>query len=80
MVFQTWALYPHMKVYDNIAFPLKLRKLPKAEIDRRVKEVAALLRIEGLLNRYPRHLSGGQQQRVALARALVRNPARVAYG
>ena len=74
MVFQTWALYPHMTVYENIAFPLKLRKLPKDEIDRKVKEVAKLLRIEDLLDRYPKQLSGGQQQRVALARALVRNP------
>ncbi len=74
MVFQTWALYPHMKVYDNIAFPLKLRKVPKDEIDRKVREVAKLLRIEELLDRYPKQLSGGQQQRVALARALVRNP------
>ncbi len=74
MVFQIWALYPHMKVYDNIAFPLRLRKLPKDEIDRRVKEVAKMLRIEDLLDRYPKQLSGGQQQRVALARALVRNP------
>ncbi len=74
MVFQTWALYPHMKVYDNIAFPLKLRKVPKDEIDKKVKEVAKLLRIEELLDRYPKQLSGGQQQRVALARALVRNP------
>ncbi len=74
MVFQTWALYPHMKVYDNIAFPLKLRKVAKDEIDRRVKEVAKMLQIETLLDRYPRQLSGGQQQRVALARALVRKP------
>ncbi len=74
MVFQTWALYPHMKVYDNIAFPLRLRKVPKDEIDRRVKEVARMLQIEVLLDRYPRQLSGGQQQRVALARALIRKP------
>ena len=74
MVFQTWALYPHMKVYDNIAFPLKLRKIPRDEIDRKVREVAKLLRIEDLLDRYPKQLSGGQQQRVALARALVRSP------
>ena len=74
MVFQSYALYPHMKVYDNIAFPLKIRKLPKAEIDKRVKEVAKLLRIEELLDRYPKQLSGGQQQRVALGRALVRQP------
>ncbi len=74
MVFQNYALYPHMKVYDNIAFPLRVRKLPKEEIDRRVREVAKLLRIEDLLDRYPRQLSGGQQQRVALGRALVRQP------
>ncbi len=74
MVFQTWALYPHMRVYDNIAFPLRIRGVPRGEIDRRVREVAKLLGIEGLLDRYPRQLSGGQQQRVALARALVRNP------
>ncbi|NPA97473.1 MAG: ABC transporter ATP-binding protein [Crenarchaeota archaeon] len=74
MVFQTWALYPHMKVYDNIAFPLRLRKVPRSEIDRKVREVAKLLRIDDLLDRYPKQLSGGQQQRVALARALVRSP------
>jgi len=74
MVFQSYALYPHMKVYDNIAFPLKLRKLPKKEIDRRVKEVAKLLQIADLLDRRPAQLSGGQQQRVALARAIIREP------
>ena len=74
MVFQSYALYPHMKVYDNIAFPLKIRNLPKKEIDKRVHEIAKLLKIEELLNRYPRQLSGGQQQRVALGRALVREP------
>ncbi|HDD42515.1 MAG TPA: ABC transporter ATP-binding protein, partial [Nitrososphaeria archaeon] len=75
MVFQSYAHYPHMTVYDNLAFPLKMRKYPKQEIDKRVKEVAKLLRIEELLNRKPRQLSGGQQQqRVALGRALVRNP------
>ncbi|MCX8187771.1 MAG: ABC transporter ATP-binding protein [Nitrososphaeria archaeon] len=74
MVFQSYALYPHMSVYDNLAFPLKMRKYPKNEIERRVKEVARLLRIEDLLERRPRQLSGGQQQRVALGRALVRNP------
>ena len=74
MVFQSYALYPHMTVYDNIAFPLKLRKLPRAEIDSRVKEVAELLRISHLLNRKPHQLSGGEQQRVALARAIVRKP------
>jgi len=74
MVFQNYALYPHMKVFDNIAFPLKLKKLPKEEIRRRVRAVAEILRIEELLDRYPRQLSGGQQQRVALARALVKEP------
>jgi multiple sugar transport system ATP-binding protein len=74
MVFQNYALYPHMKVYDNIAFPLRMRKIPKGEIDRRVKEVAELLGIKHLLDRKPRQLSGGEQQRVALARAIVRQP------
>ncbi|RLE52516.1 MAG: glycerol-3-phosphate ABC transporter ATP-binding protein, partial [Candidatus Methanomethylicota archaeon] len=74
MVFQNYALYPHMKVYDNIAFPLKLRKYPKEEIDKMVKEVAEMLHIEDLLDRMPKQLSGGEQQRVALARALIRRP------
>ncbi|MCD6313130.1 MAG: ATP-binding cassette domain-containing protein [Thaumarchaeota archaeon] len=74
MVFQSYAFYPHMSVYDNLAFPLRMRRYSKQEIDKRVKEVAKLLRIEELLNRKPRQLSGGQQQRVALGRALVRNP------
>jgi len=74
MVFQSYALYPHMKVFDNIAFPLKLKKIPKDEIRRRVREVAEMLKIEDLLDRYPRQLSGGQQQRVALARAIVKEP------
>jgi len=74
MVFQNYALYPHMSVYDNIAFPLKMRKTPKDEIDRRVKEVASLLGISHLLDRKPRQLSGGEQQRVALGRAIVRRP------
>lgn len=74
MVFQNWALYPHMKVFDNIAFPLKIKKLPKREIEARVKEVAEILGIAELLDRYPRQLSGGQQQRVAIARALVKRP------
>jgi len=74
MVFQSYALYPHMSVFDNLAFPLKMRKLHKEEIDRRVKEVAKLLQIDHLLSRKPRQLSGGEQQRVALGRALVRNP------
>jgi len=74
MVFQDYALYPHMSVYDNMAFGLKLRKAARAEIDRRVHEAAALLGIERLLQRRPRELSGGQRQRVALGRALVREP------
>ncbi len=74
MVFQSYALYPHMKVYDNIAFPLKLKKTPKNEIDAKVRNVAKLLRIDTLLDRKPAQLSGGQQQRVALARALVKEP------
>ena len=74
MVFQSYALYPHMTVYDNIAFPLKLKKVPKHEIDKKVKEVAKLLQIDNLLNRKPAQLSGGQQQRVALGRALVKEP------
>ncbi|CAN5725497.1 sn-glycerol-3-phosphate ABC transporter ATP-binding protein UgpC [soil metagenome] len=75
MVFQSYALYPHMTVYDNMAFGLKLRKTPKADIDRRVKEAAAMLSAENLLQRKPRELSGGQRQRVALGRAIVREPA-----
>ncbi len=74
MVFQSYALYPHMTVYENIAFPLRLKKMPKHEIDRRVREVAKFLRIDHLLDRKPGQLSGGQQQRVALARALVKEP------
>ena len=74
MVFQNWALYPNMKVFDNIAFPLQIKGEPKDDIKRRVKEIAEVLGIEGLLDRYPRQLSGGQQQRVALARALAKNP------
>ncbi|NLZ52282.1 MAG: sn-glycerol-3-phosphate ABC transporter ATP-binding protein UgpC [Thermoanaerobacteraceae bacterium] len=74
MVFQNYALYPHMNVYDNMAFGLKIRKTPRAEIDRRVKEAAAILGIEKLLNRKPKALSGGQRQRVALGRAIVREP------
>ncbi len=75
MVFQSYALYPHMSVYDNMAFGLKLRKTPKAEIDKRVKEAAEMLSIGHLLDRKPKALSGGQRQRVALGRAIVRNPA-----
>ncbi|MEM1679191.1 MAG: ABC transporter ATP-binding protein [Ignisphaera sp.] len=74
MVFQNYALWPHMTVYDNIAFGLKLRRLPQEEIRRRVKEVLALVKLEGFENRYPTQLSGGQQQRVSLARALALNP------
>ncbi|MEE8163204.1 MAG: sn-glycerol-3-phosphate ABC transporter ATP-binding protein UgpC [Anaerolineae bacterium] len=74
MVFQSYALYPHMSVYDNMAFGLKLRKTPKSEIDRRVKEAARMLRIEELLGRKPKQLSGGQRQRVAVGRAIVREP------
>ena len=74
MVFQSYALYPHMTVYDNMAFGLKLRKVPKQEIDRRVKESAGLLGIENLLDRKPKQLSGGQRQRVAVGRAIVREP------
>lgn len=74
MVFQNYALYPHMTVYDNMAFGLKLRKMPKAEIDARVREAARILGIEQFLSRKPKALSGGQKQRVALGRAIVREP------
>ncbi|HEY4689590.1 MAG TPA: sn-glycerol-3-phosphate ABC transporter ATP-binding protein UgpC [Anaerolineae bacterium] len=74
MVFQSYALYPHMSVFDNMAFALKLRRMPKNEIDRRVKQAARTLHIEDLLERKPRQLSGGQRQRVALGRAIVREP------
>ncbi|SES83947.1 ABC transporter ATP-binding protein [Anaerobranca gottschalkii] len=74
MVFQNYALYPHMNVYENMAFGLKLRKFSKSEIDQRVKEAARILGIENLLKRKPKELSGGQRQRVALGRAIVRNP------
>ncbi|MBP3310921.1 MAG: sn-glycerol-3-phosphate ABC transporter ATP-binding protein UgpC [Butyricicoccus sp.] len=75
MVFQNYALYPHMTVYKNMAFALKLRKTPREEIDRKVHEAAKILDIEHLLNRKPKQLSGGQRQRVALGRAMVRDPA-----
>jgi multiple sugar transport system ATP-binding protein len=75
MVFQSYALYPHMSVYDNMAFGLKLRKTPKDEINKRVQEAAKILGIEMLLDRKPKQLSGGQRQRVALGRAIVREPA-----
>ena len=74
MVFQNYALYPHMTVYKNMAFGLKLRRYPKEEIDQRVREAARVLEIEALLDRKPKALSGGERQRVALGRAIVRNP------
>ena len=74
MVFQNYALYPHMSVYDNMAFSLKLRKLPKDEIEQKVKDAAKTLEISELLERKPKALSGGQRQRVAMGRAIVRNP------
>ena len=74
MVFQSYALYPHMSVHDNIAFPLKMKKHPKDEVERKVKEASRLLRIGDLLDRKPKQLSGGQAQRVALGRAIVRDP------
>jgi multiple sugar transport system ATP-binding protein len=74
MVFQNYALYPHMTVYENMAFGLKIRKVPKAEIDQRVREAAKTLDIEKLLERKPKQLSGGQRQRVAVGRAIVRHP------
>ena len=74
MVFQNYALYPHMTVYDNMGFSLKLRKADKAEIEKRVSQAADILGLKPLLERYPRQLSGGQRQRVAMGRAIVRNP------
>ena len=74
MVFQNYALYPHMTVYDNMAFGLKLRKVPKDQIDKMVKEAAKILDLEKLLDRKPKALSGGQRQRVAMGRAIVRDP------
>ena len=74
MVFQNYALYPHMTVYDNMAFGLKIRKFPKEQIDQRVREAAKMLEIEELLDRKPKALSGGQRQRVAVGRAIVRQP------
>ena len=74
MVFQNYALYPHMTVYDNMAFSLKLKKVPKDEIDRKVRDAAEILDITQYLNRKPKALSGGQRQRVAIGRAIVRNP------
>jgi ABC-type sugar transport system ATPase subunit len=74
MVFQSYALYPHMTVRDNMAFGLKLAKVPKAEIERKVQEAARILKLEPLLDRKPAAMSGGQRQRVAIGRAIVRNP------
>jgi multiple sugar transport system ATP-binding protein len=75
MVFQSYALYSHLSVYENLAYPLRVRKLPKAEIDQRVRDVADVVQIGELLQRKPRELSGGQRQRVALGRAIIRRPA-----
>ncbi len=75
MVFQSYALYSHLTVYENLAYPLRVRKLPKAEIDRRVRDIADVVQIGELLQRKPRELSGGQRQRVALGRAIIRRPA-----
>jgi sn-glycerol 3-phosphate transport system ATP-binding protein len=75
MVFQNYALYPHMSVYDNMAYGLKIRRLPKADIEQRVQTAAGILELGGLLARKPRQLSGGQRQRVAMGRAIVREPA-----
>ncbi len=74
MVFQSYALYPHMSVFDNMAFPLQMKRMPKSEIKERVNNAARILHLENFLNRKPRALSGGQRQRVALGRAIVRNP------
>src|SRR5437868_3720830 len=74
MVFQNYGLYPHMSVYDNMAFGLRRRKLREEDIDRHVRQTARMLNIDSLLNRRPRQLSGGQRQRVALGRAIVRDP------
>ena len=74
MVFQSYALYPHMSVYDNMAFPLQMKKMPKAEIDKRVTNASRILGLDDFLKRKPRALSGGQRQRVALGRAIVRDP------
>src|ERR1700678_2050662 len=75
MVFQSYALYPHMTVFANIAYPLSVRNQPKAEIEKSVTDVARQVQLDSLLDRRPRQLSGGQRQRVALARAIVRDPA-----
>ena len=75
MVFQSYALYPHMTVYDNLAFALRNQRLPRQEIDERVRRAADVLQLDELLKRKPKQLSGGQRQRVALGRAMVREPA-----
>ena len=80
MVFQSYALYPHKTVAENIGFPLKVRKIPQAEAEVAVRDAAAQVQIEQLLDRYPRQLSGGQRQRVALARAMVRRPFGLPHG
>lgn len=74
MVFQSYALYPHLTVYENMAFPLRIKKTPRADIERKVREAAAMLNITELLDRKPREISGGEKQRVAIGRAIVRNP------
>ncbi|MGA1319018.1 MAG: ATP-binding cassette domain-containing protein, partial [Rubrivivax sp.] len=74
MVFQNYALYPHMSVYDNMAYGLRNARVPKDEIERRVRKAAGILELDGLLERRPRQLSGGQRQRVAMGRAIVRQP------
>ncbi|MEA4864468.1 MAG: ABC transporter ATP-binding protein [Sphaerochaeta sp.] len=74
MIFQSYAIWPHMTVFDNIAYPLKLQKLPKSEIKKRVQQAAEVTQIDGLLDRYPNNMSGGQRQRVAVSRALVIDP------
>src|SRR5207248_4319475 len=74
MVFQSYALYPHMSVYDNMAFPLQMQRMSKSEIEKRVKQASGILGLDLFLKRKPRALSGGQRQRVALGRAIVRHP------
>ena len=80
MVFQSYALYPHKTVAENIGFPLKVRKVPKEQQDAAIRDAAAQVQIDQLLDRYPRQLSGGQRQRVALARAMVRRPSVFLHG
>ena len=79
MVFQSYALYPHMNVFENMSFGLKMEKIPKKEIKEKVYNAAAILQIEDLLDRKPKQLSGGQRQRVAIGRAITRNPKAVSY-